>query len=126
MPLTKEQTKYFEKILKEKVEALRLGLSDIAHKKKGKANYDFEADYPDFGSDEDENAQEVAVYVDRLSVEGTLEKELRDLESALKRIKDGTYGICKYCHQDIGEARLKIRPSSSACINCKKKFKGEN
>jgi DnaK suppressor protein len=54
-----------------------------------------------------------------------LEKELRDIDSALKKIKDETYGVCKYCGEDIGEARLKIRPSSSACVECKKKFKGE-
>lgn len=86
---------------------------------------DYHAQYPNFGSESDENAQEVATFDDRLTLERTLEKELQDVNGALKRIKDGTYGICKYCGQEIAKERLLARPTSSACIRCKKKFKGE-
>jgi len=125
MPLTKEQLKEFEQLLKTREAEIRTDLSDFSQEDKKSTEENFVSKFPDYGSSEDENAQEVSAYEDRLSVEGTLEKELRDIESSLKKIKDGTYGVCKYCGKDIGEARLRIRPSSSACVECKKGFKKE-
>lgn len=82
--------------------------------------------FPEFGDKNDENAIEIAMFTDNLSIGKSLEYILRDIEDALQRIKKGSYGICKYCHQPISQERLKIRPVSSACIKCKKKIKGES
>lgn len=81
---------------------------------------DFNTTYQDFGDDEDENANEIAAYSNNLALEGALEKELRDINNALGRIEDGTYGVCKYCGSDIQENRLRARPTAGSCIACKK------
>jgi len=81
---------------------------------------DYDANFPQLGDKEDENANEVAIYSDNLTLERTLEKSLRDVKNALKRIENGTYGICKYCKHEISKERLEARPTSSACIDCKK------
>lgn len=80
---------------------------------------DFDADFPKVGDEEEENALEVSMYSDRLSLERELEKVLRDIVGALKQMEDGTYGICKYCHKEIPEARLLARPTSTSCVSCK-------
>jgi DnaK suppressor protein len=85
----------------------------------------YRSKFPEFGDDEDENAAEVAAYSDQLSIEYTLEKQLRDVNKALVNIAEGTYGICKYCKNPIEEGRLLARPVSSSCVACKKKFQGE-
>lgn len=95
-------------------------LSRFAHRNPNAATTDFDAEFPNLGDKEDENASEVAQYSDNLSLEGELEKALRDVESALKVIDAGKYGICKYCGQEIDERRLQARPTSSSCIQCKK------
>ncbi len=82
--------------------------------------------FPEFGDKNDENANEIAVFSDNLSLSKSLESTLRDIENTLERIKKGTYGICKYCQKPIKKERLKIRPISSACIECKKQLKGES
>lgn len=81
---------------------------------------DFNTTYQDFGDDEDENANEIAAYSNNLALEGELEKELRDINGALKRIEDGAYGTCKYCKSSINEDRLRARPTASSCVACKK------
>jgi len=86
---------------------------------------DYQAEYPDFGSEIDENAQEVIAFEDRLSLEHTLEDELRDVKNALQKIASDAYGVCKYCGKEIDPERLLARPTSSSCVDCKKKFKGE-
>ena len=86
---------------------------------------DYKAKFPSFGGESDENAKEVATFEDRLNLERTLEKELHSVVNSLEKIEKGTYGVCKYCGEDIGEKRLIARPTSSACIPCKKRLKGE-
>lgn len=41
------------------------------------------------------------------------------IEDALKRLEDGTFGICEECGEKIGAARLKARPVTTLCIECK-------
>lgn len=78
--------------------------------------------FPDFGSKTDENAQEIGEYSTNLATDKVLESSLRDIDNALKRIKDNAYGICKYCKKPIGEKRLLARPVASACVKCKTKL----
>ena len=46
---------------------------------------------------------------------------IRKIQAALQRIDDGSYGICDDCGEDIGVPRLKARPVTKLCINCKSK-----
>jgi len=46
-------------------------------------------------------------------------KLIQKIDEALKRIDDGTYGICENCGGDISEGRLKVRPVTTLCIDCK-------
>lgn len=82
----------------------------------------FNSEFPDFGTSEDDNALETTIYNDRISQEQALEDTLQDVNAALERIEKGTYGICKYCKKDIPEERLEARPEAGACIECKKKL----
>jgi DnaK suppressor protein len=90
-----------------------------------KNSQDYNADFPNMGDKDDENAEEVDTYSTNLTLERTLESSLRDVEDALTRIKNGNYGICKYCSKEIVKKRLEARPASSSCIECKKSFTRE-
>lgn len=46
-------------------------------------------------------------------------KLINKIREALERIEDGTFGICEMCDEEIGEARLKARPVTTLCIDCK-------
>lgn len=85
---------------------------------------DFKSTFPNYGDSEEENSAEVADYGDNLSLEYTLEKSLRDVRQALQRVEDGNYGICKYCGNLINPERLKARPASSSCMDCKTRLTG--
>ena len=41
------------------------------------------------------------------------------IEAALERLEQGTFGICESCGKAIGAARLKARPVTTLCIDCK-------
>jgi DnaK suppressor protein len=44
---------------------------------------------------------------------------LSKLDLALKKIEDGTFGVCEICDEPIGKKRLEARPETSLCIKCK-------
>ncbi len=77
------------------------------------------------GEASEDQAQSLADMGNRVALIDTLEKTLEDIESALKRIEDGSYGICKYCNNPIEEKRLLARPTSSSCLSCKQSFTGK-
>ncbi len=45
---------------------------------------------------------------------------IRKIQAAIQRIEDGSFGDCEECGEDIGVPRLKARPVTKLCINCKK------
>src|SRR3954451_14118173 len=46
-------------------------------------------------------------------------KLIGKVQEDLKKIGDGTYGVCESCGESIGSKRLLARPVTSFCINCK-------
>ena len=52
-------------------------------------------------------------------------RELQDIEVALARIADGSYGACIDCGREIGRARLKADPTLTRCLSCQTLVDGE-
>ncbi len=46
-------------------------------------------------------------------------KELAEIDLALDKIKNGTYGICEMCEEPIGKARLEVKLFARFCITCR-------
>ncbi len=49
-------------------------------------------------------------------------EELRDIEAALERIRDGSYGVCVDCGDDIAPMRLRAYPTAKRCFNCQTRY----
>ena len=52
-------------------------------------------------------------------------KLIAKIKEALERIEEGSYGICDDCEEDISEKRLKARPVTTLCIECKTRQENE-
>jgi len=82
--------------------------------------------YPDYnhgdaGGEKKENeAMEVEEYSSRLPVEHSLELKLKAINLALKKMKEGNYGICEECDEPIKKERLKAYPAARTCVDCSK------
>jgi len=79
----------------------------------------------DFNIDKDEMLDDVDMAVN--DIEQGMKMRLgnreslyfRKVEEALLRIKEGTYGLCIDCGNNIGVKRLEARPTAELCIDCK-------
>lgn len=49
-----------------------------------------------------------------------LTSTLKNVEHALERLEDGSYGTCEECGLEIGEKRLKAMPFARYCVDCQR------
>jgi DnaK suppressor protein len=49
---------------------------------------------------------------------GSLRDTLSDIDEALTKLDQGTYGVCENCSRPIGEPRLEAMPAARQCISC--------
>ena len=55
------------------------------------------------------------------AISGTITDKLREIDEALVKLEDGTYGRCQECGGEIGEPRLEAMPAAVLCITCASK-----
>ena len=101
-------TNRFKKLLEERLAVLVSKLSEIDEDLK---EHGTEADF-------EERATEIAgdEVLEGLGVQGL--KEAQQIKAALRRIEDGTYGICVQCDEEIPEKRLELLPHTPLCTAC--------
>ena len=102
-----------EALLTEK-DHLEKGLSRFATATDVSGSY--ETRIEDMGTDPDENASEVEEYVDNLALEQTLEAQLKDVNDALEKMRQGTYGVCEKTGKEISLDRLEAYPGARTAL----------
>ncbi len=73
-----------------------------------------------FGKREEE-ATETFELEKRLALEKRMIDQLAEVDHALRKFKEGTYGLCDVCGQPIDPARLEALPQANLCLSCKAK-----
>lgn len=73
----------------------------------------------DYGDGFADAAAATAERSEVLGIVNNLKKLLADVDQALAKVADGTYGQCKSCGKEIGAARMEFRPTSRYCVECK-------
>lgn len=92
-------------------------INEITQNKADMENADnFQADAGDF-ADTATNIYEKELHLDLTEKNKQL---LMDIEDALSRIDNGSYGTCEKCNADISIERLKALPFAKKCIKCER------
>jgi len=100
---------------KEKLEKNLKRLEKEIGKSAKEVGKEYFTEFPNYGTGEEDNAQEVQVYSDKLSLNKNLGELIKKHKRALKRIKDGEYGKCLKCSQPISKERLEAFPEAEYC-----------
>ena len=75
-----------------------------------------------FGKREEE-ATESMELEKRLALENRLKSLLTEVDRALLKLDEGTYGLCDMCNAAIDPARMEALPQAILCISCRQKVK---
>ena len=71
--------------------------------------------------DRDDLAHNFASRERRLALRDVENAQVAQIEDALERIEDGTYGMCAGCGEAIAPKRLEIIPYATLCVRCQRK-----
>jgi RNA polymerase-binding protein DksA len=77
-----------------------------------------------FGKREEE-ADGAAALEKRVALQSRIKDALVQLEHALQKLDEGTYGFCDSCGQPIDPARLEALPLAALCVKCKTLQEGQ-
>jgi RNA polymerase-binding transcription factor DksA len=72
-----------------------------------------------YGDHQADDATELFEREKEVGLEQTLRAHMQQVNHALARIEDGTYGTCERCGKPIAKARLDAMPEATLCIECK-------
>lgn len=110
MLMKTKDLEFFKNLLDERLqELLSHADSTVTGMTKPKENF---ADPTDRASHEAERSFE-------LRIRDREHKLIKKIKKALERIDNKTFGICEVCEEEISIARLKARPVTTQCIDCK-------
>ena len=71
-----------------------------------------------FGKRIGDGTSEAIDRLNQVGVADSLDAIAAQLERALEKLGEGTYGVCDSCGGEIPAGRLRIRPESTLCIGC--------
>ena len=75
----------------------------------------------DSNADDEHDPEGATIAFERSQVDALIrqaEARLQEIDTALARVADGTYGVCEVCGRAIPAERLAARPSASRCVAC--------
>jgi DnaK suppressor protein len=105
------ELKYFEEILRARKGQIEKNISGVAAELNGLSDLEMN-DEGDYAAVSNDNMVDSAIGTQQ-------ETELLEIELALSKISARTYGVCEMCEEDIGFARLKVKPHARFCIDCR-------
>jgi DnaK suppressor protein len=105
-----EKREHFRSVLMEEMRQLL--------EEAGKTVSEMTADTTNFPDPTDRATQE-SDRTFELRIRDRERKLLSKIREALERLDNGTFGTCEMCGDEISEARLKVRPVTTLCIDCK-------
>ncbi|HEY5976073.1 MAG TPA: RNA polymerase-binding protein DksA [Geobacteraceae bacterium] len=108
--MDQEKVEYFRHILHEEMRELL--------EEAGKTVSEMTTDSTNFPDPTDRATQESDRNFE-LRIRDRERRLINKIKEALQRLEDGEFGICEVCGEDISEARLKARPVTTYCIDCK-------
>ena len=112
-------TNYFKAKLEEELKLVQGELEKMGFAKSENGTTDWEVKKPEDMDIDEANESEVADKFEEMrdneAMIDQLEAKFNDIKAALKRIEDGTYGICKVSGEPIEADRLEANPAADTC-----------
>lgn len=119
----KKELEKFRKLLLEKKSQLIAGLSDLERNAIYSSSSGASSEISGLANHMADAATDINAIETNFNLAERESRYLLYIEEALKRVNQGTYGICKGCNKIIPKERLEVVPTATRCISCKQNTK---
>ena len=123
--MRKTEMKRFEKLLVEMRRQVLGQVNQIERDNMSKSQRDSSGDLSSYSYHMADLASDTFEREFEMSMASHGSETLQEIEDALERIEDGSYGKCEDCGKQIGARRLEAVPHARLCIECKSKAEKE-
>jgi len=118
MALTRNQLEEFERLVRQRRQDLVTELLEDVARARDESFAEVAGSVTDLG---DEALADLVADLDNAEISRDM-RIVRELDAALARIADGSYGTCADCEGEIGPERLRAYPAAMRCIKCQEVF----
>lgn len=119
--LDKNKIEYFKnKLLKEKRNVMNILKTMEEHHPTDLSLKEYMGELSFYDNHPADCASELFIMTMQANLENHERYRITEIDRALEKIKDGTYGNCQLCGAHISEERLELIPEANICIECAK------
>ncbi len=119
--LTKKDAEYFKKLIMQTKEKVLDEIKHISDDTLKKSQRDAAGDISGYAYHMADVASDAYDREFSLGLAANERQSLYELEDAIKKIEEGTFGICEECKSLISKTRLKVVPFARLCVKCQER-----
>ncbi|MDD4908767.1 MAG: TraR/DksA family transcriptional regulator [Candidatus Omnitrophica bacterium] len=119
--MTKKDLTYFRKLILQRKEEIVTEIKHISEDTLKKSQRDAAGDISGYAYHMADIATDTYDREFSMGIASNERKIVYDIDDAIKRIEDGSYGICEDCKGIIAKTRLKAIPYARLCLKCQEK-----
>ncbi|MEW6170922.1 MAG: TraR/DksA family transcriptional regulator [Candidatus Omnitrophota bacterium] len=116
--MNKKELKIFKDLILKRKEEILEGIKHISDDTLKKSQKDAAGDISGYTYHMADVATDTYDREFSLGIASSERKVLYEIEDALKKIEEGSYGFCEICKKSISKARLKAVPYTKMCVDC--------
>ena len=119
--LTKKDAEYFKKLIMQTKEKVLDEIKHISDDTLKKSQRDAAGDISGYTYHMADVASDAYDREFSLGLASNERQSLYELDDAIKKIEEGTFGICEECKSLISKTRLKVVPFARLCVKCQER-----
>ncbi|MDD4894025.1 MAG: TraR/DksA family transcriptional regulator [Candidatus Omnitrophica bacterium] len=118
---TKKELEYFKKLILKMKDKILAEIKHISEDTLKKSQKDASGDISGYTYHMADVASDTYDREFSMGIASDERQSLYELDDAIKKIEEGTFGICEECKSAITKSRLKVVPFARLCIKCQEK-----
>lgn len=120
-PLSEKKLKEFKALIKAELKESTAYVEDV-NKDQSKGARESSGDLSSYAYHQADQGSDTNLMEQNVMMLEHEREKIRLLNDALRKIHEGTFGICELCGANIGESRLEVIPYAKYCIDCMSKM----
>ena len=119
--LSAEKLKYYEELIRKELQESSAYIENI-NKEQSVGARESSGDLSSYAYHQADQGSDTNLMEQTVRLMESEREKIKLLNDAMRKIADGSYGLCEMCGENIQEARLELLPYATLCVTCMEKM----